>query len=190
MILDQRARRAVVLPTVVESVHVLQSSGMSLGVFRPAEVIDFTWERDTEEWTASEQVRLGQLHLFEKGKKPLEKIPWKFHYDYRCADPACKGHHQQILDWELFEGYRRWRHEYGSIDATLLKLKEKWLDWMWRSGRDSYLFVGAHYFHRDSFMVLGVFSSPLPPRTVKVSKDSSVTLPTEVPPCAVCYSSA
>lgn len=103
-----QARKAVVLPTAVESLHDLEATGASLGVFKPAEVLDFTWETDSSDWTERQKNILAQGSLFERGNKPLEKIPWVFRYDYRCSDPSCPGHRQQILDWELYEGYRSW----------------------------------------------------------------------------------
>lgn len=80
---------------------------------------DFTWEEDDPEWSEAQAAVLGQLNLFESEGRILERIPWKFHYHYHCSDPACKGHRQQILDWELFQAYRSWVKAYGGVDVAL-----------------------------------------------------------------------
>lgn len=43
--------------------------------------------------------------------EPLEVIPHRFVYCYECPEPDCPGHRQGIIDWEIHQAYRKWRHD-------------------------------------------------------------------------------
>lgn len=154
-----RKRKDWVLPTLSKSMCEIQreqlSSRKSLGAFRLRRPKDFYWESVDLSKETDDAV---QLTLFDDKKKELEKLAYDFRYKYTCEnEPDCNGHNQKILDWELGEALRQWRMKYGSDQETLEKLKEKWLDSMFADDNDPVVFVGNHHFHRQSFMVLGVF---------------------------------
>jgi hypothetical protein len=152
------ARRRYVEPLMVESMCELQRlqvlDGTSLGVFRPAEVLDFTWTVDNAEWEPERRNIIAQPSLLFPVKAGLEKVPYKFRYRYRCATRGCRTHNQTIIDWELSEGYRRWRAEYSDV---LQAIRTKWLETMCAPQRDTAFFVGNQHQHPKGFMVLGVF---------------------------------
>jgi hypothetical protein len=149
------------LDSMCEIVRRRQTHGTSLGVFRPAEVLDLEIERDTDTWDQSKEPIANQMSLLVPGKRGLEKIPYKFRYRYRCSDPNCPTHSQSIIDWELSQSVRAWRWRYRREEVLLAKIRERWLDQMWRGKRDSRLFVGNFHQYPDSFMVLGVFWPPI-----------------------------
>ena len=157
-------RKEYVLPTVSNSMCEIErrseTEGVSLGVFKPALPITFSWESAPKQWKAGSEERYGQLSLFNPQKKVLEKIPHLFRYQYRCLnEPACSGHNQCIIDWEIGEAYRSWRKDYGSGPLLFEKIQQRWHDEMFRADKDTYLFVGNQ--HRfKTFMVLGVFWPP------------------------------
>ncbi len=157
-------RRPLVEPLVVESMcEILRRQKVdrtSLGVFRPADVEDFTIEPDTAEWDAERQFIVDQPSLLYEGRSGLEKIPYRFKYHYRCSDPDCRGHHQSIVDWELAQAMRSWRWKYRRDDVLLAKIRELWFERMCGEDKDTMLFVGNQHQAPDAFLVLGVFWPP------------------------------
>lgn len=158
-----RERRSLVEPLMLSSMCELlrrqKVDGTSLGVFRPAEVIEFTVEEGSESWDPSKQAVINQPSLLLPTKTGLEKIPYTFRYRYRCSDASCPSHHQSIIDWELAQAYRKWRKEYGAAEV-LDRLKARWLDEMCGDSKDTAFFAGNMHQHQESFLVLGVFWPP------------------------------
>lgn len=105
-----------------------EKDGTSLGVFKPADVQEFTWDQEEEDWSTEKQGVISQPSLLVPTKTGLEKIPYRFRYRYRCSDPRCNGHHQSIIDWELAGLYRRSRQLYNTEEIRLQKIEEKWLN--------------------------------------------------------------
>lgn len=158
------ARRRLVEPLMMDSmceVLAQQERGRtSLGVFRPAHVDDLIIEPDGEDWHASKQGIAAQPSLFFPGKAGLEKIPYRFLYVYGCDNPACSGHRQTIVDWEIGQLYRALRDRGDADDVVLRKIRDKWLGQMCAPDRDTAFFVGNHLKNPRGFMVLGVFWPP------------------------------
>jgi len=159
-------RKEIILPTVKfysikELEEEYKSDKVSLGIFKPKEIIDFIIEPDTETWSKNQLRNLSQIRLFEQQPKPIEKIPFRFSYLFTCKDSNCKTNHKlTILDWEIFALYRNLKKQNPyDIDLNLQKLKDRWLTDMWNPKRDSYLIVGTQY-PNPTFMLLGVFWPP------------------------------
>ncbi len=93
--------------------------------------------------------------LFGDGLRPLEPMPYEVRYEYRCAQPGCRGHDQKVLDWELGQAGRRWQRRYGP--DTIDQIRNRWADEMTAADRDLYFFIGNQHQHRGSFSVLGTW---------------------------------
>jgi len=163
------ARRAWIEPTVSPSMCEIlrqrERNGKSLGVFRPAKVLDFVAQDAAEGWSLKKQAILDQLTLYDAERKPLEKIPFVFKYRYQCDEPECAGHEQSIIDWEIMELYRKLRGQGAAFDVIKRKIRQKYLDEICGPKKDTHLFVGNHSRFPQSFMVLGTFWPPRrPPR--------------------------
>mgnify|MGYP001561016424 FL=1 len=79
-----------------------KKDSISLGIFKPKEIIDFVIEQESSEWSKKQQQELSQLRLFEVQPKALIKIPFKFSYKFICNDKRCnKPHKLSIIDWEI-----------------------------------------------------------------------------------------
>jgi len=128
----------------------------SLGAFRPKEVKNFVIEKITDCWTPKQLGTLAQTSLLHTNKTTLEKIPYKFRYQFTCDNPHCTSHDMVILDWEAVESYRNFKRIYKDERTTLQKLKEKWLDYFFRE-RESYFVVGTDS-EFGKFMILTVVS--------------------------------
>lgn len=160
---DWKEREKFVLPLVSKSLEELQKNygekKISLGLFKP-KTIKFLVEKDNEFWPEKQQRILRQKVLFGKQTKELDKIPYKFSYQFTCNEKACKGHKLRIVDWEIGELYRHLKNDYQySMDVILGKMRQKWEGQMWSSKRDSYLIVGTQYRYGTP-LVLGVFWPP------------------------------
>jgi hypothetical protein len=64
-------------------------------------------------WTDKERAIVERTQLFGPARRPLECIPWKFMYEFRCSE-SCPGHRYQLLDWEAYALYRGQLAKKGS----------------------------------------------------------------------------
>jgi len=131
---------------------------ISLALIRPKKVLDFFWEKDSNDWDLKQKLILNQLHLFNKNK-PLEKVPYKFKYKFLCNDNRCKEHTLSIIDWEIYELYRKMKEKYYNEDLALEKVKKRFLNFMFVDGRDTYFFVGTVLKH-GKWLIIGLFYPP------------------------------
>jgi hypothetical protein len=154
------SRKKIVLPTVSPSFcSILEdiSKNKSLGTFKPCD-INFSWKKSTLESEAKRKACYAQLSFFDAKKKVIEQIPFDFYYNFKChGRPDCPGHQLSIIDWEIGQAYRNWRHKYRPQEQLLQKIKQRWLDLMCSEKNDVYFYVGNMKRFRDHFMVLGVF---------------------------------
>jgi hypothetical protein len=153
-------RRQIIEPLLIRSMCEVQRrqalDGTSLAVFRPREILAWSVEPAAPKPPAG-----TQLDMFEPSLEALEDIPYKFRYRYTCRDePACPGHQQRVLDWELGQAYRSWRRRYGDDEGALRAIQQKWRDEVVAPDRDVMLFVGSIARYPASFCVLGVFWPP------------------------------
>lgn len=151
-------RKDIIYPTVSQSIEHMQScydqEKRSLGIFKPKEIYDLKISKDPTTSRANPVLEI-QMSLFQDSPKPLEILPYDFRYHFICDEPTCKGHNMIVLDWEIYEAFRKWRNIYGEQGA-LDKIKEKWLGQMCARDRDTHFIVGTHN-RFPTFMVLGVF---------------------------------
>jgi len=158
--------KSLLLPRANKSLCELTTltvQGISLGIFKPENIKDFYWKEESHYWDNNELIE--QQALFGIEYKPLEKIPYSFHYRFKCYDEKCNGHDIIIVDWEIYQAYRTWRRKYQDQEV-LQKIKDKWQNTLFSPDRDSYFIVGTHHVFK-TFMILGVFWPP---------KDERITL--------------
>ena len=160
------ARREIVEPLLAESMCALQrqgSSGPTLGLVRPREITRLRIRPDKPDWTPNEQRKLQQRPLDGPVPKQLEKIPFKFSYEYLCADASCiKGHKQRCTDWEMLQAYRSWRQRYGEDweGPFRNRFEREMIEKL-----DTHFYVGTHS-QFPTWMVVGLF---YPPRVIQSS---------------------
>jgi hypothetical protein len=162
-----RQRRPFVEPLMAPSMCDIQRrqqrDGTSLGVFKPAEVLDLVFEpvdvdagkqAIARAWAAQPSLLQG-LDDSERSRqlKELEVLPWRFKYHYRCADPECRTHTQSVIDWEIAQFYRNVRKKAD----WQVRMRQKWIDEMCGEGHDTAFFVGNQHQHPTAFLVLGVW---------------------------------
>jgi hypothetical protein len=152
--------RPTIGPSMCELMTLQASERRSLGCIRPRDVDKLIIEDADAEWSGSKKGTIDQLALFDNVETKLERIPFVFKYRYRCESPACKGHNQSIIDWELMELYRKVRQSTDGADDIKAKIRQKYLDQLCGSDKDTHFFVGNHSLYPVSFMVLGIFWPP------------------------------
>jgi len=76
----------------------------SLGIFKPDKVEELVISEDNPEWKPAFLQELRQARLWETrqaSKEPPRKVPFKFHFHFKCDDKRCNGHNMMIEDWEV-----------------------------------------------------------------------------------------
>lgn len=153
-------RRKILIPTASCSFCDITknvSQNKSLGMFKPCD-ISFFWKKAILKNVEKRKASYAQLSLFDKRKQEIEQIPFDFYYKFKCDNfSSCPGHNLLIIDWELKESYRKWRHLYKSEKLLLEMIKKKWYDDMCSDKCDTYFFVGNQRRFVNQFMVLGLF---------------------------------
>jgi len=159
-----RHRLEMLAPALAPSMCAIQQrcdcDRTSLGGFRPAEVTDFMVSDDVPNWSGRQRAAAMQLQLFAADTPPLEKVPLKFAYRYRCTAEGCRGHRQSLLEWEAFQLYRNLKASGDPLDAIKAKIRQKYLDDLCGPERDPHFFVGTHSSYPKTFMIVGVSSPP------------------------------
>ncbi len=132
----------------------------TLGLFKPKQITGFSIEAVSPQWSPAELERLSQYSMFEDAPfSPLEKIPYKFYYKFRCHDKFCPGHRLSCTDWELGQAYRKWLRLYGpKWESDFRKTFETKMAFE----ADTHFYVGTLLAHPDSWIIVGLF---YPPRT-------------------------
>lgn len=160
------ARRAIIdeLPhhTVNELRQLYDTDKTSLGVVRPARVIDLTIEPAESEWKPEWNALFSQLRLFGEQQKPLRKLPYKFSYVFECEDSE-KPRRAMIEDWELGVLFLKEADRLRSDERAAQSVKAKFLDEICSPGRDTRFFMGTR-FPYNTWLVLVVF---WPPKTLQ-----------------------
>lgn len=151
--------------SMCELVRRQRTDGTSLGMFRPTDIDRLVIEPATD-WTPKQRMILDQKPLFAAAEKgALEKPPFTLSYRYRCEDPACNGHEQQNVDWEVGQASRAWSGRAADSAELRDMLQQKWLDQMCGPGRDTNFVVGSQHQYPDKFLILSVVWPPVQAQT-------------------------
>ena len=152
-------RNKILMPLLNKSVEELEDlykkDKVSLGIIKPKEVTDLKikpiekcrdWERD---------LILGtQRTLTGTYKSPLDKIPYKFSYVFKCNDSRCNGHSIMVEDWELCQLFRHMNEKYGKKKA-IEKVKEKYFDYFTKE-TNLHFFMGTES-RWNKWIIIGVY---------------------------------
>lgn len=133
----------------------------SLGVFRPLEVNDLKIAAADEGFVEAQQALLNQASLFgdragDSSRVPLDPLPVKAKFAYRCSDPACPGHEQSLIDWELGSLYRT-LDKQGDDETTIhAKIRQKFFEQYCGDRYETRFITGSMLRHPGSFLILGL----------------------------------
>jgi len=156
-----KARKDIVFPLMAHCLCCLTKQRNAqqhptLGIFRPASIVRLRISpADPPAWTTAELAMLRQQHLFvEAPKQELEKIPFVFRYEFRCAEDACPGHSLMCTDWEMSQSYRQWKSRYGQEWEE--KFRQRYETEMIHEN-DTHFFVGTVASHPHRWIIVGLF---------------------------------
>ena len=144
----------------------------SLGVFKPKEVDDLEISAADPDWKASFKAALQQARLWERrtvSKEPPRKVPFKFHYRFKCDDQRCNGHRMMIEDWEVGALFWRLVDKGLSHKDAADKVREKFLDDLCGPDKDTHFFVGTILAYPNTWVVVGVFYPKIQPQKRKAT---------------------
>jgi len=158
-------RKEIVLSLPVKSLCQLikeeETSNVSLGIIKP-EDISFHIKKRPRSDSVKRESAYTQEGLFKKHKDPIEEIPYKFYFRFRCpSEPGCASHILSILDWEIHQSYRDWRSRYSTEEELLSKIEEKWISLTDHGKKDVFFYIGNLHRFPKTFTVLGIFCPPL-----------------------------
>lgn len=133
----------------------------TLGIFRPKRIKRLLMETDAQDWNQAQLDRLHQFDMFrEMPREQLEKVPFKFKYEFFCDEDACSGHTMMCTDWEMGESWRKWKQKYG--EKWKAKFRQKYEQEM-INDRETYFCVGTLSDHPAEWIIVGLFYPPHPP---------------------------
>jgi hypothetical protein len=163
---DWDRKKKLILPFLRGSIDEIKANNESLGIIKHNEIRKI-YAKDTDrEWDPKAQTVLAQQNLFVD-KKDLEKIPYKFRFEYTDVfEEQEVKHDMHTIDWEIMQLYRnslirakgnQTEKEQEAVQKVLQKL-----EWM-RDKRDLYFMVGDQQAHMGSYMIIGLFYPPPAP---------------------------
>lgn len=131
-----------------------EKRGISLAFFRPKLITSLIIEPDSPQWTERQLATLCQQSFFDNcDNRTLEKVPFSFSYRLFCDDPRCNGHKMKIVDWEIYQSYRRWSRQYGPDWEK--KLRQRY-EYEMQEKNHTHLFLGTMKQHPTSWIVIGL----------------------------------
>ncbi|HUS46501.1 MAG TPA: hypothetical protein VM098_00165 [Phycisphaerae bacterium] len=158
-----RQRREVIdrLPhhTMRELDDLYEKRRVSLGVVRPSRVLDVRVSEEDRDWSPKQKHALAQRPLFVE-RKPLRKLPYRFHYAFQCKDSS-DTYTKAIEDWELGTLFWKEVDRLGSERAAADSVRSKFLNELCREDKDTRFFMGTRHPFNE-WLVLGVFWPPKP----------------------------
>lgn len=158
-----QARKDIVLPLRAHCLCCLTKQRdaqqfPTLGIVRPESIVRLRIGPDTPEWTKAQLGMLRQQNFFaDAPRQELEKIPFKFYYQFRCPESTCNGHTLTCTDWEMAQSYRQWLVKYG--DGWQEKFRQRFESEMINQN-DTHLFVGTVASHPNRWIAVGLFYPP------------------------------
>jgi hypothetical protein len=174
---DRWAARWMLLPTPDQSVEALkerqQTTNISLGMIRPKHVRKLLIQEEEHKWSPEELAKLRRSSLLDalqrdgtyQAAKELEKIPYRFLYDFICDDPRCHGHKLSVISWEIMQSYRKWSRRYG--EGWEEKFRQRYERELLGAERDLHFFLGTISSHPQEWTIIGLYAPPastLPPQ--------------------------
>jgi hypothetical protein len=163
---DWATRNASIAPFMVDSVDALKRDAdqgrRTMAYLRPLEIRRFIIEpRKANEvaWNEKQAAQLGRQTLFGPSVDPLERIPYRFYYEFVCQDASCTTvHRMQVLDWEIHQSYRKWFVEYGA-DGWEAALRNRY-EHEFLNERDLVFNLGNIAAHQQSFCICAMHYPP------------------------------
>ena len=156
----ERCSHVLPLVSTVEELQVAAGDrSCSLGVVRVHGPARLRAVPDPGSWDAASLHIMGQQNLLGPQLRPLERMPYKFIYDFHCST-TCLGHSFRVLDWETYVLFRGQRAKKHDMAAAVAGVEHRYNVALGIDTHDIHLFVGTHYLRHTQFSAIGVFYPP------------------------------
>ncbi len=145
---------------VHESTTAMEAKGLTNGCVE-IEPIDFYWEPDEKEWTPAQfnVIQQGMLFATANEMKSLaERIPWQYRLKYRERSTGIEGD-RKVLQWSLYQGFRRERKDASSDEFALLAVAERVRKRLFDPARTVFAILGTHSLSRN-WMISAIYDLP------------------------------
>jgi len=127
----------------------------TLGIFRPKKIRRLLLEDVGEKWSTQELAKLRQRDMFDESlSRELEKIPYKFSYEFECEESDCPGHTVMCTDWEMGQAYRAWRRAYGADWERQFRIR---FETEMIQKNDTHFYIGTLLQHPGNWIIVGLF---------------------------------
>jgi hypothetical protein len=159
---DWAERRRIVMPllsTVEELEPLAVAKERSLGLVRVCGPARLRAIPDPGDWGDSERQIVERKQLFGPNRRPLERVPWRFVYEFMCC-ADCKGHAFQVFDWEAYALYRGQLIKKGDPAIAARVVEHHYNTRIGPADHGVCLFIGTHYLRQSQFSAIGVFYPP------------------------------
>lgn len=156
-----QSRKKIIMPLLSHCLCCLkaerdQKGFPTLGLFRPEKITRLVIEQDSAEWTPDELAKLRRHTLFSSTPvTELEKIPYKFKYEFTCPERNCPGHSLSCTDWELGASYRNWIRRYGPAGWESKFMQRYEYEMIHKN--DTHFYVGTLHQHPANWIIVGLF---------------------------------
>src|SRR4030042_4004516 len=153
-------RKDIIFPLMSDSLCSLKSERdtnkyPTLGFFKPRVITGLKIESTIDQWNDDELTSLRQYPMFDNiPQHQLEKLPYKFSYQFKCNEKNCTGHEIECTDWEVGASFLSWRRKYGRQWEQ--KFRDKYETEM-ALGKDIHFFVGTINNHPGEWLIVGLF---------------------------------
>ena len=154
------ARRAILVPHAAASIEELQNrramDGTSMGFLRPKSVarLELIWQQGSA-WSVAQEAQTRQQQLLATAR-PLRELPFRLRLHYACDDTRCRGHQQNITDWEVGALYFKLRRAGRDARAAAEETRGVF-ERFFVEDHDTWLFVGTLGPAKPTFIVTGLF---------------------------------
>jgi len=130
--------------TVHISAAAMEEKGITNGCVE-IEPLEFYWEPDSKEWTASQLNVIQQGDLFatrEQLQGLADRVPWQFRLKYREKNTG-REDDGKVLAWSMYQGFRRVSQQANEQQA-LETIADRVRQSIFNSERTVFAILGTH----------------------------------------------
>ena len=162
-------RRRWIEPHIVAGMAALDArrlnTGQTLGFIRPTQLVslDITEVKEPD-WTDEEWAKLQRDGLFDsdevRGRPPLKKLPFDFHYNYECLGIAgIETNRHKLTDWEVGALFWNCWRSHGPADWAVPFRQKLEMEF---AAEDLLFLMGTVHRFPDQWLIVGLVYPPKP----------------------------
>lgn len=131
------------------------TESQSLGIVHPRKIVDFDIQPNPDYFAVADQQPEEINTLFGKDFQTVKPSPFTLKFHYFCNDPACRGHRQSVIDWEVgASGYHR-LNENKDIEYAKNAIKSQFVTNP--MSKDLWFILGNMHKRPQDFMIISLF---------------------------------